>query len=84
MVMLIIQTPGTWIWLIYLMASGENWSTWLSTFVAAVQVTILLGQVIYYDYVVSFIRKRKHQQHEKELKSSINHGESDSETLKYD
>ena len=58
MVMLVIQTPGTWIWLVYLVAAHENWSTWLSTFVAAVQVSILLGQVLYYDYFAAMLKKR--------------------------
>mmetsp|Transcript_8423 Transcript_8423/g.35215 ORF Transcript_8423/g.35215 Transcript_8423/m.35215 type:complete len:321 (-) Transcript_8423:48-1010(-) len=48
-VMLLIQTPGTWIWLLYLVADGQNWSTWISTLVAAVEVSILLCQVLWYD-----------------------------------
>lgn len=62
--MLIIQTPGTWVWFIYLVAAKENWSTWLSTFVAATQVTILLGQVIYYDYLIARCRKKSKEHDE--------------------
>jgi len=61
LVMLVIQTPGTWVWFVYLVAAHENWSTWLSTFVAATQVSILLGQVIYYDYFLARWRKRHKQ-----------------------
>jgi len=52
--MLIIQSPGTWVWLLYLIIAGENWSTWLSTLVAAAQVTVLLCQVLYYDYLKAY------------------------------
>ena len=48
--MLIIQTPGTWILLLYYVFAGEAWSVWLSTFVAAISVTILFALVIYYEY----------------------------------
>ena len=47
--MLLIQTPGTWIWLAYLIADHQNWSTWISTLVAAVEVSVLLCQVLWYD-----------------------------------
>eukprot|EP01095_Lingulamoeba_sp_RSL-Kostka_P014290 TRINITY_DN618_c3_g1_i1.p2 TRINITY_DN618_c3_g1~~TRINITY_DN618_c3_g1_i1.p2 ORF type:complete len:188 (-),score=65.83 TRINITY_DN618_c3_g1_i1:200-763(-) len=51
-VMLCVQTPGTWIWWVYLITIGaQDWSTWLSTLVAAINVTILLGEVIYFDHV---------------------------------
>ena len=50
LVMLLIQTPGTWIWLAYMILSGLNWSTWISTLVAATEVTILLFQVLWYEY----------------------------------
>lgn len=50
LVMLILQAPGTWVWLVYLIYY-ETWTTWLSTLVAATQVTILLCQVVYYDFI---------------------------------
>jgi len=62
LIMLIIQTPGTWVWLVYLVVAGENWSTWLSTLVAAIQVTILLCQVLYYDHIVKRFKKTKVQE----------------------
>ena len=64
--MLVIQSPGTWIWFVDLIWSGVHWATWLSTLVAAVQVTMLLIQVIYYDFIVHYLRKRKGEHLEQE------------------
>ena len=55
--MLILQTPGTWIWLVEQLATKQHWSTWLSTFVAACQVSVLLVQVLYYDVFLKKCRK---------------------------
>jgi len=48
--MLLIQIPGTWIWFFdMVLFENERWPIWLSTFVAALQMTLLLVQVLYYD-----------------------------------
>lgn len=58
LVMLIIQTPGTWVWLFYMVVvDPQDWTVWLSSFVAGSQVSVLLAQVIYYDFC--FNRKKK-------------------------
>eukprot|EP01096_Ripella_sp_DP13-Kostka_P006279 TRINITY_DN2247_c0_g1_i1.p1 TRINITY_DN2247_c0_g1~~TRINITY_DN2247_c0_g1_i1.p1 ORF type:complete len:307 (+),score=98.94 TRINITY_DN2247_c0_g1_i1:23-922(+) len=63
MVMLLIQVPGTWIWFFDMVFfEGEAWAVWLSTFVAAVQVTMLFSQVLYYDVYLRRKRERSHFQ----------------------
>ena len=61
MVMLVIQVPGTWIWFFDMVIfEGEPWAVWLSTFVAAVQVTMLFCQVLYYDV---YLRRKRASPH---------------------
>ena len=49
--MLLIQAPGTWVWFVSLVFQ-EHWAVWMSTLVAAIEVSILLSQVLYYDYIL--------------------------------
>jgi hypothetical protein len=62
LVALMMQAPGTWIWAFFMIfGEPQNWSTWSSSLVSSIEMTIILFQVIYYDHLLRYLQRKAKQ-----------------------